>query len=80
MAAEKTDGIELKGFTLPSGTRFITNGSSSMLVGESISTGLTISGVVERLTLLDGGVIRVVVVNEKRRVYVLPTGLLAEAL
>lgn len=50
--------IELAGFTMPANV-VLTNGSSSMMLGGHYSNGISVSGNVDRITYIGGGVMRV---------------------
>lgn len=71
---ESTD-IEVNGFTLPGNVR-LQMGESSMLVGNSYSNGMTVSGIIERITYIGNGVMRVAIGD--RRLLVFSTGMVAE--
>jgi hypothetical protein len=82
--AKQTDPteIELAGFILGSGGRFVSNGSSSLLLGESISSGMNVSGVVKRIVYTGGEALRVHLdqgpEKPERILLVFQTGMLAE--
>jgi len=50
--------IELAGFTMPANV-VLTNGSSSLMLGNHYSNGIGVSGNVDRITYIGGGVMRV---------------------
>ena len=78
----ETTEIELAGFILGSGGRFVSNGSSSLLLGENISSGMHVSGTVTRIVFTGSDALRVHVDQgagkPERILLVFPTGMLAE--
>jgi len=77
MPPAKTDSneIELAGFTMPANV-VLTNGSSSMMIGNQYSNGIGVSGIVDRITYIGGGVIRVKVGDKS--VLIFSSGMAAE--
>jgi purine-cytosine permease-like protein len=69
--------IELYGFTLPANVR-LQMGESSMMIGNHYSTGISISGIIERLTYIGGGCVRVRLKDQARCLLVFTTGMVAE--
>lgn len=80
--AKETDGIEITGFILPSTVRLTATAESGLMVGAHFSTGMTISGRIKKMAVLDTGAVRVTVDqgDDKPRKYLLifPTGMVAE--
>lgn len=75
---DPTTEIELSGFLLPGGTRFVTNGSSSLMLGQNFASGLGNGGIVERLTYIGGDAVRITLEGVKERMIVLSTGMVLE--
>ncbi len=72
---DTTEGIEIAGISLPANV-VLTNGSSSLMLGNAYSNGMGVSGLVERMLYLPGGAIRVFV--GEKRCLIFPTGMMAE--
>src|ERR1043165_555744 len=72
--------LELSGFTLPANVR-MQQGESGLMLGNHYSNGMTISGLVERMTYIGGGVVRIQM-NQgdapPRFLLVFSTGMVAE--
>ncbi len=71
----KADEIEVTGFTLPANVR-LQMGESGLMVGAFYSTGMSVSGQVDRITYIGGGVVRVKI--GERHLLVFATGMVAE--
>ena len=72
---ETSEGIDIAGISLPANV-VLTNGSSSLMLGNNYSNGMGVSGIVERMLYLPGGAIRVFVGD--KRCLIFPTGMMAE--
>lgn len=76
----ETTEMGLTGFTLPNNVR-LQQGESGLMIGASYSNGMNTSGLVERMTYIGAGVIRVQIgQGEKppRFLLIFGTGLVAE--
>lgn len=71
---EPTD-LEISGFTLPANVR-LQAGESGLMIGASYSNGMSTSGIVERMTYIGGGVVRVKI--GERYLLIFATGMVAE--
>jgi hypothetical protein len=74
-APSELDHFELNGFTLPANVR-LQMGESGLMVGNHYSNGMGVSGVVEKLTYIGSGVVRVAI--GERVLLVFATGMVAE--
>ncbi len=70
-----TNDLDISGFTLPANVR-LPMGESGLQVGAHYSNGMTVSGVVEKLTYIGSGVVRVKIGD--RHLLVFSTGMVAE--
>lgn len=74
------NGLELSGFTLPNNVR-LQQGESGLMLGTHYSNGMNTTGIVERMTYIGAGVIRVQIgQSEKppRFLLIFGTGLVTE--
>lgn len=81
--ATDTNEVDLAGIVMPAGTPLPGNATSSLMVGNHYSTGMSVSGPVRRITMnQQTGVITLWVEpvgSDVRRVFLWPTGMLSEA-
>jgi hypothetical protein len=77
----ETTELELTGFTLPNNVR-LQQGESGLMIGASYSNGMNTSGLVERMTYIGAGVIRVQIGQGEKQpprfLLIFGTGLVAE--
>lgn len=79
MPKENENVVELSGFVMPSNTVHTGNASSSLMVGNNYSNGMSVSGVIKRITLeLGSGVVSLHLMDEPRRVFIQPSGMMLE--
>lgn len=85
MAKEQSNETALSGIIMPSGGYLPGTASSSLMPGNHYSTGMTISGIVKRITMnpTTGVVTFHVAPNQlepekTRRVFLWPTGMVSE--
>lgn len=71
----------IAGIIMPNGHYLPGTAGSSLMVGSSYSNGMSLSGIIERMTLnSQSGVVSVHFIDQARRAFLFPTGMMAEEL